>query len=104
MEAQDILFGATSIGTRAAFWDSFKANYDPIVAKLPREAGGFIPYFWRGFCDADHRQDVEAFFKARVEKLPGAPRALAQTLETIDLCIAARAVQEPRVRRFLETY
>ena len=44
------------------------------------------------------------FFQGRIEKLPGGPRNLAQTLETIDLCIASRTVQEPSVREFLSKY
>jgi alanyl aminopeptidase len=104
LEARRILMASTSATTLAPFWDAFKTHYEPIVAKLPHEAGGNIPYFWRGFCDVGHRRDVEAFFKDRVDALPGAPRTLAQTLEAIDLCTAARTAQEAGLRQFLQAY
>ncbi|MFY9550212.1 MAG: ERAP1-like C-terminal domain-containing protein, partial [Thermoanaerobaculia bacterium] len=87
-----------------AGWKFLQANYDAVIAKLPRESIGAVPYFGVGFCDAGRRKEVEEFFRTRVEKLPGGPRVLAQVLEGIDLCIAARAAQEPSVRAFLKKY
>jgi hypothetical protein len=39
-----------------------------------------------------------------VDRFVGAPRALDQTLETIDLCMANKAAQEPGVAAFLTKY
>jgi alanyl aminopeptidase len=101
-ESDAILFAASGEEDgRQAFWNFVKANYDAIVARLPREETQVIPYLASGFCDAAHRRDVAEFFRGRAEKLPGGSRRLAQSLETIDLCIASRAVQEPEVRTFL---
>ena len=57
-----------------------------------------------GFCSPAQEQDAKSFLSGRVEKLPGGPRNLAQTLESIQLCIASRTAQEPSVGEFLSKY
>jgi alanyl aminopeptidase len=104
-EAYSILFSARRwAGGRQITWDFVKANYDAVLARLPREIADFLPGVGSGFCDASHRSDVAEFFRERAAKIPGGPRTLAQTLETIDLCIALRASQEGSVREFLSGY
>ena len=75
-----------------------------MVEKLPRDSGAWLPYAGAAFCDAAHRADVEAFFKDRAPKYTGGPRILAQVLEGITLCEAAKAAQEPQVAAFLRAY
>ena len=97
----------SALGTdagRAVLWDFVKANFDAIIARMPRETTGGIPYVASGFCDAAQEKDAKAFLGGRVEKLPGGTRNLAQTLEGIQLCIAARTAQEPSVGEFLKKY
>jgi alanyl aminopeptidase len=97
----------SALGTdagRATLWDFVKANFDAILARMPHETTGGISFVASGFCDAAQEKDAKAFLTGRVEKLPGGPRNLAQTLEGIQLCIASRAVQEPGVREFLVKY
>ena len=104
-ETVAILFSASeSLAGREPMWEFFKANFDAIEARLPREMAGQAPFMAQGFCDPGHRKDVESFFQSRIDKLPGGPRALAQVLEGIDLCIASRAAQEGSVREFLKKY
>jgi alanyl aminopeptidase len=62
------------------------------------------PYIAAGYCDAVHREDVEAFFKDRSTKYTGGPRILAQVLEGIDLCMAYKQAQAPSVAEFLQQY
>ena len=90
--------------SRPLAWEFMKAHYDAIVARLPHEETGEMPFFAAGFCDATQRKDAATFFQSRAEKLPGGPRNLAQVLETIDLCMASKAAQEPSVREFLAKY
>ena len=71
---------------------------------MPRETTGQIAYVASGFCDAAKEKEAKAFLSGRVEKLPGGPRNLAQTLESIQLCIASRTAQEPGVGEFLKGY
>ncbi len=104
-EAYGILFAATRAEeNQMLLWDFVKANYDAIVARLPREITGFVPFLGGNFCDAGHRAEVASFFQDRAAKLPGGTRTLEQTLETIDLCIASRSAQESGVREFLKGY
>jgi alanyl aminopeptidase len=90
--------------TRSAAWDFFKANFDALLRRLPQESGGTLPRFGRVFCDAAHRADVESFFRGRIEKLTGARRALAETLESIDQCVALARDQSAAVGEFLAKY
>jgi cytosol alanyl aminopeptidase len=104
-EGYVILFATTRVPqNQAILWDFVKANYDAIVARLPREITGLMPSLGASFCDENHRAEVAAFFEERAARLPGGTRTLEQTLEAIDLCIASRSAQEPGVRDFLKAY
>ena len=104
-ETDSTFFAAigTTVG-RAALWEFVQANFDAIVARMPRETTGQIAYVASGFCDAAKEKEAKAFLSGRVEKLPGGPRNLAQTMEGIQLCIASRTAQEPGVGEFLKGY
>jgi len=82
-----------------------KAHFDEILKDNPNifgfEFGGMLPRVGQGFCDPASRDQVQAFFGPRASKYSGAPRALAQTLESIDQCIANKAAQGPSVAEFL---
>jgi len=104
-ESLSILFGvAQSAKTRDLGYSFVKENWDALVAKLPTDSAAFAPYIAAGYCDAGHRQDVEAFFKDRSTKYTGGPRILAQVLEGIDLCAAYNEAQKPSVTEFLQRY
>ncbi len=74
------------------------------MAKLPTDTGAFLPYVAAGYCDPQHRQDVQSFFEGRSTKYTGGPRILAQVLEGIDLCVAYKTTQAPSVAEFLQNY
>ena len=104
-ESISILF--SSVGdpaTRDLGYDFVKQNWDALIAKLPTDFGAFLPYAAVGYCDSQHRADAEAFFKDRVTKVVGAPRNLAQVLETISLCAANKDANEASVVEFLSKY
>jgi alanyl aminopeptidase len=90
--------------TRDFAYDFVKQNWDLLVAKLPTDSGSFLPYVAGGYCDSQHRQEVENFFSGRSTKYTGGPRILTQVLEGIDLCVAYKNAQEASVAEFLETY
>jgi alanyl aminopeptidase len=97
----------TALGTpqgREASWKFMQAHYDATVARMPREATGYLPLYASGFCDVKHRREVAEFFEERAEKLPGGSRNLARVLEGTDLCIALRGAQEGSLREELERY
>jgi alanyl aminopeptidase len=104
-ESLGILWGPTQRRqTRDLAYDFVKQNWDRLITKLPTDTGSFLPYVAGGYCDAQHRQEVENFFRGRSTKYTGGPRILTQVLEGIDLCVAYKNAQEASVAEFLETY
>jgi alanyl aminopeptidase len=89
--------------TRDLAYDFVKQNWDALVAKLPTDSGAYLPYI-ASYCDEEHRQDVQSFFKDRSTKFTGGPRILDQVLEGIHLCEVYKKAQQPSVTEFLEHY
>jgi cytosol alanyl aminopeptidase len=81
-----------------------KRNFEALAAKLPRDLPARFPLLVRGFCDEEHRADVEAFFKTSIARYAGGPRILNQVLEEISLCAAFKRAQLPSVEAFLARY
>jgi cytosol alanyl aminopeptidase len=104
-ESVTLLFGAASDSkTRQRAYDFAKTNFDRIVARMPPEWGASLTGVASGFCDAEHRADVEAFFKDKIARFNGGPRTLAQTLEGISLCQAQHSARQASVTAFLKKY
>jgi hypothetical protein len=57
----------------------------------------FVP-----MCDDSRKAEFEAFFRPKIEKLDGGARTMAQALEALTLCSAARKAQTPGVVAFLK--
>ena len=85
-----------------------RENLDALLAKLPREVGddfsGSLPGVGGPVCDSAGRAQVESFFEDKVKDFTGGPRKLAQTLESIDLCIAQREKIGPDLAAFLRSF
>ena len=99
--------GQSEQATRKMPLEFLKAHYDEIVAAMPVGVMGLgpaLPLVGQSYCDAQSRSELEAFFRPRLDKLPGAARTLDQVLEGIDLCIAQTAAQQPEVVAFLRNY
>ncbi len=88
--------------TRAQAWAWLQANFDALVEKLPPSYAGYLPLLTRDGCEAPFAAEVQAFFAARVEALPGGPRNLAAAVEGIGLCAARVEAQRPRVHAWLD--
>jgi alanyl aminopeptidase len=73
---------------REAAWQWMEKNFDALKNKLPISHQGYLPYFARIYCSAEKRDAVAAFFKGKVETLPGGPRNLKSALERVGLCEA----------------
>lgn len=88
--------GGESVAQRDGLWNWFTAHYDRIVARTGVFSGGYLPALAAGggCSDAEARR-VEAFFKPRLDQVPGLKRGLAQTNEEIVLCSALKAHQNP---------
>jgi alanyl aminopeptidase len=87
--------------TRDAAWDWLRRNFDALLARIPDWRKGRLAGAGAYFCDPAHRAEVEAFFRPKTAQLSGAPRALANALESIDLCMAKKAFHEPGLKRLL---
>ena len=94
--------------TRDIPFEFVKQHLDTLLKRLPREVGedyaAILPSVGGNFCDAKHREELDSFFADRVKDYNGGPRTLAQTLESIDLCIAARKSLTPELTAFLNQY
>ena len=109
IEGAYLLFaGQRTEKTRLMPFEFMKAHFDEIAAKRPTgggfDAGSLFPRVGASFCDTQMRQELQTFFQPRVDKFTGAPRALSQVLESIDVCIAEKQAQEPSVEAFLKNY
>jgi alanyl aminopeptidase len=59
-------------------------------------SGGYLPRLAAGGgCSAAEAARVEAYFKPKLGQVPGLQRGLAQTHESIVLCSALKAHQNP---------
>ncbi len=103
-ELQYTLFNALP-ETREIVWEFVQQNFDAINSTIAGARGipfgALLPLTAAGFCDAAHGQQVEDFFQARIAKLPGGARYLANSLERIRLCSARAAVIKPAIVNWL---
>jgi len=104
-----LLFGPVAYAdTRDVPFEFVKQHLDALLKRLPREVGedyaAMLPSVGGSFCDAKRRSELDSFFADRVKDYNGGPRTLAQTLEAIDLCIAARKSLTPELTAFLNQY
>jgi alanyl aminopeptidase len=63
-------------------------HYDALLERLPRRHRAWVVWRLSALCDEADRDRVEAFFAERVKAHRGAPRALANVVEQIELCAA----------------
>jgi alanyl aminopeptidase len=90
--------------TSRAALDFVKAHYDALVARLPAGEMSPVPYLpWVGarLCAPDARNELESFFKERSASVLGAPRVLAQVLESVDQCVARKQTQQLGLSAYL---
>ena len=76
--------------TRPAAFEFVRANYDALVAKLPEHSAGHFPEYVKAFCTPADRDAFVALFRDRAGKYEGGRRSYDESLETIELCLAAR--------------
>ncbi len=104
-EALPILFGQLSTAaTREGAFAFLREHFEALRGRLPRDLVGWLLSAGGAFCDASHRQQAAAFFGPHARQAEGGERALAQSLERVDLCIAQREALRPGLERFLAGY
>lgn len=93
------LFGQLSQPeTRDAGFAWLRANYDALQAQLGAHGGNDVIAAASNFCSEDKAKEVEAFFAPKSPHIPGGPRELLMTLETIRSCAALSSAYGEQVR------
>jgi len=87
--------------TRDATWSWFQKNIDRLLKRIPEDRQGRMTFFGNAFCSAEKGSEVEAYFTPRIDHLTGGPRSLAQTLESINLCVAKVKQHKPEMDAWL---
>jgi alanyl aminopeptidase len=88
--------GRSTASQRDDLWAWFTAHYARIVARTGVFSGGYLPRIAAdGGCSDAEAARVKAFFEPRLGQVPGLARGLAQTDESISLCAALKAHQNP---------
>ena len=76
-------------------------HFDAVVARLPGETRGDLPWIVGAVCDDQRRARAEVFFEGRVGALTGGRRTLAKVLERIALCSAQQRAHQASLSAFL---
>jgi len=76
---------------RWAAFEFVRAHFDALVAKLPQDKPGALQTPMGRFCTKKEREAFVDFFQGRAARFLGGQRRYDQALESIELCIAARA-------------
>ena len=92
-----VLRGARdTVAHRDDLWQWFTGHYQQIVARTGVFSGGYLPLIGAaGSCSQSEAQRVETYFKPKLGQVPGLKRGLAQAHESIMLCSALKARQDP---------
>ena len=88
--------GRDTVAQRDGLWNWFTAHEKQVVARTGVFSGGYLPRLaGGGGCSDAGATRVEDYFKPRLGQVPGLKRGLAQTHESIVLCSALKAHQNP---------
>jgi alanyl aminopeptidase len=68
-----------------------RSRIDVLAQRMPEEARARMPGWHRTLCSADERAQLAQLYGERMHRLSGGGRSLAQALETVDICVRARA-------------
>jgi cytosol alanyl aminopeptidase len=106
-ETDGVLFSSYNDALRRQAETFFTLHFDKILARLPSEAttGSATDYIdvYTSNCSGDRRLKVRTILEEHFGKMLGADRAIAQSLETYDQCVATRAIYEPQLRTWLSS-
>ncbi|MFO1413643.1 MAG: M1 family aminopeptidase [Burkholderiales bacterium] len=76
-------------------------NVDPLLARMPGESRRWLVVAGGDICTAPERAQFVALLEPRVAAIEGGARSYRQALESIDLCLAVAAAQQPALDAFL---
>ena len=88
-EAYSLLMSATAGRvSRELYWNWIVNNFEAITQKIPAQWRRNTPRFAEHFCSAKGIEAVQTLYAERGDLTPGYQRALDQTVERIQLCVA----------------
>jgi len=88
--------------TQDAAWSFVEEHWAEIEGKTTAGSGTRIVEATGGFCTVERRDEVKSFFAAHPVK--SSERTLARSIDGIDDCVEMRAVEEPRLRQWLDAH
>lgn len=86
--------------TRAKTWAWLNSHFETYLEVIPRQRKRASPALANALCDATGRDQLVALFEESGDLAEGHERALAQTVERIELCVALAAGKGEEVRAF----
>ncbi|MDB4988927.1 MAG: Membrane alanine aminopeptidase [Myxococcaceae bacterium] len=93
------LFGQMSQPeTREHAFAWLRENFDALSGQLGAHGGNDVIAATASFCSEDKAREVEAFFGPKSPQIPGGPRELLLTLESIRSCAALASTYGDKVR------
>ncbi len=103
LRAQDLRTVARSVRrpARDAAWDWMTGNHAAIVERIGKQSAAALPWMAGGFCTAEAREKVAAFFAEPAHAPEGTARNLSLVLEEIDRCVGRRGRLQPAVKAWL---
>ncbi|TXS95972.1 M1 family peptidase [Parahaliea maris] len=71
-------------------WEWLQSHFAEVLEKIPGQWRRRTPALARAFCSSERLEELRALYRQHGALAPGHERSLAQTEETIELCIAQR--------------
>ncbi len=100
VEGQDVMNGSHVVDfldyalgdddNRVAAFDYIRDRFEPLVAKVPRDSPTRIIQSMDDLCTSRDKAAFTGFFAGRAPRFVGGEVAYRQSLESIELCVAAR--------------
>jgi alanyl aminopeptidase len=91
-EMFSIAFGQVGYpASREVAWAWLQEHFEQFSNKLPGFVQEWAYALPSRFCDSGHREAAAKFMEQAAAKSPVSPLRIAQTLESIDLCVAQKA-------------
>jgi alanyl aminopeptidase len=104
-ETLDMVFKAPLEDNQAVARQFWKDHAKEILARLPKDgtAGPLAnyAYLFTDACRADKRDEIIAYVRKEFTALGGGTRVVEQAIESMNQCIATRALVEPELRGWL---
>ena len=90
--------------TRADTWNWLQINFPEFLEVIPGQRPRSTPRLASQLCTPESKRQLISLFELHGELAPGYERALSETLERMDLCIALQAEKAAEVRAYFSRF